>query len=51
MAGQTPMLTPDQLKRRRARSRAIALGLVIVVVLFYLLTLFKTGPAVMNRPL
>ena len=51
MAGQTPMLTPDQLKRQRARSRAIAAGLVIVVVLFYLLTLFKTGPAVMNRPL
>ena len=49
MADQS--LTPEQLKRQRARSRAIAIGLVALVVLFYLLTLFKTGPVVMNRPL
>ncbi|MEM8878890.1 MAG: hypothetical protein AAGD23_13620 [Pseudomonadota bacterium] len=39
------------LKRRRARSVAIALILVAMVVLFYVVTLVKLGPGVMDRPL
>ena len=39
------------LKRRRARSIAIALALAGLVVLFYVVTLVKLGPEIMNRPL
>ncbi|MGL4635935.1 MAG: hypothetical protein ACRCWF_08145 [Beijerinckiaceae bacterium] len=36
-------------KRQRTRSIAIAGGLVFLVVLFYLITIFKLGGAVVNR--
>ena len=45
------VLTDEQKRRRRARSIAIALSLAALVVLFYLVTLVKLGPAVLNRPL
>ena len=45
------VLTEEQKRRRRARSIAIALSLGVLVVLFYLVTIVKLGPAVMNRPL
>lgn len=45
------VLTPDQKRRQRARSVAIALVLAGLVVLFYVVTLVKLGPGVMNRPL
>lgn len=44
-------LTEDQLRRRRARNVAIAGVLVGLVILFYVLTLFKLGGNVANRPL
>lgn len=45
------MLTDEQKRRRRARSIAIALALAALVLLFYIVTLVKLGPGVMNRPL
>jgi len=44
-------LTEEQARRRRSRSIAIALVLAALVVLFYLVTVVKLGPAIMNRPL
>ena len=38
-------------RRRRARSIAIAVALGVLVVLFYLVTIAKLGPGVMERPL
>lgn len=45
------VLTEEQKRRRRARSIAIALCLAALVVLFYLVTIVKLGPNVLNRPL
>jgi hypothetical protein len=44
-------LSEKQAKRRRSRSIAIALVLAALVVLFYVVTLVKLGPGVMDRPL
>jgi hypothetical protein len=44
-------LTEEERRRRRRRSIAIGLALAGVVVLFYLLTIVKLGPDIMNRPL
>lgn len=44
-------LTAADKKRRRKRSIAIAFSLVFLVVLFYLLTILKFGPEIMNKPL
>ncbi len=41
----------ELLKRRRARSVAIALALGALVILFYVLTIAKLGPQVLQRPL
>lgn len=38
-------------RQRRARSIAIAIALAALVVLFYLVTIVKLGPGVMERPL
>ena len=48
---QKPVLSPEDLRRRRARSIAIGLSLAALVLLFYLVTIFKLGPQVLNRPL
>lgn len=45
------VLTPEQIRRRRARSVAIALVLGFLAVLFYVVTIVKLGPNVLNRPL
>ena len=42
-------LTEEQKKRRRSRSIAIALALAGLVVLFYVVTIVKMGPEVLNR--
>ena len=42
---------PSRERQRRARSIAIALALAALVVLFYLVTIVKLGPGVMERPL
>ena len=44
-------LSADDKKRRNKRSVAIALGLIFLVALFYLMTIFKFGPELMNKPL
>lgn len=38
-------------RQRRGRSIAIALALGALVLLFYLVTIVKLGPGVMERPL
>ena len=44
-------LTEGQKKARRRRSIAIALVLAALVVLFYVATVVKFGPAILDRPL
>ena len=44
-------LTPEEEARRRKRSVAIALALGAMVVLFFVLTIAKLGPQVLDRPL
>ena len=44
-------LSPEDARRRRARSIAIALALGFMVLLFYVVTIAKLGPQVLNRPL
>ncbi|MEM8702919.1 MAG: hypothetical protein AAGF82_13935 [Pseudomonadota bacterium] len=44
-------LTAEQQKKRRSRSIAIALALLALVVLFYVVTIVKLGPSVMDRAL
>ena len=48
---QPAPLAPEDLARRRRRSIALALVLTGLVVFFYVVTLVKTGPAILNRPL
>ena len=45
------VLTPAQQKSRRARNVAIGLALGLFALLFYVVTLVKLGPGVLNRPL
>ncbi len=44
-------LTPQQRKARRARSIAIGLALAALVIIFYVATIAKFGPAILDRPL
>jgi hypothetical protein len=44
-------LTEEQARRRRTRSIAIALTLGFMVLMFYVVTILKLGPQVLNRPL
>jgi len=44
-------LTPEEKARQKRRSRAIGLAVAGLVALFYVITIFKMGPAIMNRPL
>jgi predicted nucleic acid-binding Zn ribbon protein len=44
-------LTEQQRRRRRARSIAIALVLAGLVVLFYVVTIVKLGPGILDRPM
>jgi hypothetical protein len=47
----TPRLTTEEQKRRRKRSLALALTLGALVLLFYVVTIAKIGPQVLQRPL
>ena len=47
---QRPSLTPEQARGRRSRNIAIALGISFLVLLFYLVTIAKLGPGVLNKP-
>lgn len=44
-------LSEEERRRRRRRSIAIGLALAGVVLLFYVLTIVKMGPEILNRPL
>ncbi|KQO71010.1 carbon monoxide dehydrogenase [Methylobacterium sp. Leaf465] len=44
-------LTPEESQRRRKRSIAIAAVLFALVTIFYVLTIAKLGPQVLNRPI
>ena len=44
-------LDAAQAERRRKRSIAIALVLGALVLIFYVLTIAKLGPQVLNRPI
>ncbi len=44
-------LTPEEEARRRKRSVAIALTLGALVLIFFVLTIAKLGPQVLQRPL
>ena len=44
-------LSPQDAKRRRSRSIAIALALGALVLLFYVITIAKMGPQVLQRPM
>jgi hypothetical protein len=46
-----PTLSPEEQQRRRRRSVAIALALGALVVLFYVVTIAKLGPQIVQRPL
>ncbi|WP_157733143.1 hypothetical protein [Bosea sp. AS-1] len=43
--------SPEDMARRRRRSIALALVLGGLVIFFFVVTLVKTGPAILNRPL
>ena len=51
MAEDGIRLTEAQRRQRRARSIAIAVALAVLVVVFYVLTIAKLGPGVIDRPL
>ncbi|GEO13067.1 hypothetical protein [Microvirga aerophila] len=51
MAFPPSRLTPEEQKRRRKRSLALALTLGALVVLFYLVTIAKIGPQILQRPM
>lgn len=44
-------LTDEQKKKRRSRSIAIAVALGGLVLLFYVVTIIKLGPGVLDRAL
>jgi hypothetical protein len=44
-------LTEADRRRRRSRSIALAVSLALLVVLFYVVTIAKMGPEVLQRPL
>jgi len=41
----------EQRRRQRARSIAIAIVLSVMALLFYLVTIVKLGPGVLERPM
>lgn len=51
MAIERIELTEKQKKARRNRSIAIGVVLAVLVVLFYVVTIVKIGPEIMNKPL
>lgn len=44
-------LNPAQKKARRSRNVAIGLALGVLVILFYVATIVKFGPAILDRAL
>jgi hypothetical protein len=44
-------LTVEEQARRAKRNKAIGLAVAGLCLLFYLITVFKMGPAILNRPM
>lgn len=44
-------LSDAQKKARRSRSIALAVALAVLVVIFYVATIAKFGPALLDRPM
>ncbi len=51
MDNEMVTLTDRQKKARRSRNIAIGLALAALVIIFYLATIAKFGPAILDRPL
>ena len=51
MSDDDLQLTDEQKRRQRGRSIAIGLAVGGLVILFYVITLVKLGPGVLNRAL
>jgi hypothetical protein len=51
MGPRPPVLSPEEQQRRRRRSLALALALGALVVMFYLVTIAKIGPQILQRAL
>jgi hypothetical protein len=45
------VLTPEQQRSRRNRNIAIGLAVGFCAILFYVVTIAKLGPGVLNRPM
>lgn len=45
------VLTPEEKQRQARRNRAIALAVAGLCLLFYVITVFKMGPAILSRSL
>lgn len=48
---ETVELTESQKKARRSRSVAIGFALGVLVIIFYVATIVKFGPSILNRPM
>jgi hypothetical protein len=48
---ETVTLSPEALKSRRQRNIAIGLAVGFFALLFYVVTIVKLGPAILDRPL
>ena len=46
-----PVFSDEEMKIRRGRAVAMAWVLAALVVLFFIVTIVKLGPNVLNRPL
>jgi hypothetical protein len=46
-----PVFSDEELKIRRSRATAMAWVLAALVILFFIVTIVKLGPNVLNRPL
>jgi hypothetical protein len=44
-------LTDEEKARQKKRSRAIGFAIAGLCALFYLITVFKMGPAILSRPM
>lgn len=45
------VLSPEAKARQKRRSRAIGFAVAGLCLLFYVITVFKMGPAILSRPL
>ncbi len=51
MSKQKAILSDEQVKTRRGRSVALAVTLGVLVAMFYVITIVKLGPGIVDRPL